>query len=354
MKVLVGMSGGLDSTFAAHLLLEEGHEVEGALLKMSDSTSDAEAKEACRSLGIPLHIIDCKSLFERNVIDNFVSEYCRARTPNPCVVCNPYVKFAALCEYAEAHGFDKIATGHYAFAEQADGRYFIRCADFESKDQSYVLWGLSQRQLASLVFPLSNKSKSDIREQARLLGYAAADSKESQEICFIPDGDYAGYIEKRTGRVFPEGDFVDADGNTVGRHRGIINYTVGQRKGLNLSLGHPVFVTRLDCENNRVVVGEAGSEFNNSLFMEKLNFQKLTPGEYSIDAQIKIRYAAKPVPARISTFEKTDENGNTFFCAKADFYSPVRAVTPGQSAVVYSGRDLLFGGVISADNAVLG
>ncbi len=336
MRILVGCSGGLDSTYAARLLSEQ-HEVCGASLKMSEYTDTKSAKEACDAIGIPFVEIDVRDRFEKCVIDNFVEEYARARTPNPCVVCNRYVKFAALCEYAKDNGFDRVATGHYCSIENVNGRYCVVRAVDERKDQSYMLWQLTQDQLAMLELPLADVHKDNIRKAARSEGLRAAEQKESQDICFIPDGDYISYIEKRKGK-FPEGNFIDKEGKVLGRHKGIINYTVGQRKGLGIALGQPMFVTAINADDNTVTLTPAGGEFSEFISVSGLVFQALEPANGVYDGlAVKIRYAAKPVPCSV---EIEGEN------AKITFFTPQRAATPGQSAVFYDGNKVAFGGFI--------
>ena len=341
MKILVGMSGGLDSTYTAYLLKQQGHDVTGAVLRMSGCTATADAEESARAVGIPLVELDCEERFREQVIRPFAAEYAAARTPNPCVMCNRYVKFGVLCDYAEKHGFDMVSTGHYAEVclDGKNGRRYIRRAADPKKDQSYVLWQLTQEQLALLYFPLAGLSKPSIRAEARALGFRAAESKESQEICFIPDNDYAGYITRLTGKEFPAGDFILPDGTKVGTHRGIIHYTIGQRKGLGLSMGRPVFVTAIDPVRNTVTVAPAGSEYQDSMTVSGLQFQRLAPCSGALTASVRIRYAAQPVPADVILDLDAGK-------ARVRFRSPARAVTPGQSAVFYDGDTLLFGGFI--------
>lgn len=340
MKILLGMSGGLDSTYAAHLLKEEGHEVVAASVIMHEHTDTASAEEAASAVGIPHIILDARKDFESAVISRFIAEYSRGRTPNPCVECNPHVKFGALCRYAEERGFDAVSTGHYASVLTERGRYFIRCAEDGKKDQSYVLWRLSQRQLSLLRLPLSGMKKEDIREKAKALGYRAAEAPESQENCFIPDHDYVGYIERALGKHFPEGNFIDRDGRILGRHKGLIRYTVGQRKGLGISFGEPMFVASLDPDANTVTLVPAGGEFCSEMSVRELNFQKLPPETQGIlTADVRVRYSARPVPCEVTLSHD---------CAIVRFREPLRAVTPGQSAVFYRNSDLLFGGIIDA------
>ena len=340
MKILVGLSGGLDSTYTAYKLLKEGHSVEGLVLIMHDHTDVSSAKKIADTLNIKLHTLDCRDIFKQYVISNFISEYSSGHTPNPCTVCNRYVKIAQLCKYAVENGFDKAATGHYASIgfDEVSNRYYIEKGADEKKDQSYMLWYLTQEQLKTLYFPLSDVTKEQIREEIKNTEFAyLAAAKESQEICFIPDNDYASYIEKQTG-TFPEGDFVDAAGRVIGRHKGIIHYTIGQRKGLGLSLGAPAYITKIDPQNNTVTVEKQSDVKCNMLKANSLNGQLLSiddGSKYTLD--VKIRYAAKPMKADVSI-----ENG----VATVTFSDSVRAVTPGQSAVFYLENRLAFGGVI--------
>lgn len=337
MKILVGLSGGLDSTYVAHTLKAEGHEVVGAAVVMHEYTDLTSAREAAEAVGIPFVVIDRREAFTRRVVSRFLSDYQSGRTPNPCVECNPQIKFAALIDYAKENGFDRVATGHYASVGYDNGRYFIRLDRESGKDQSYVLWRLTQEQLSFLYLPLAGKKKADIRAEAAALGFKAAESKDSQEICFIPDHDYVGYIERALQSSFPEGDFIDEEGKVIGRHQGIIRYTVGQRKGLG-AFGQPMFVKRIDPENNTVTLVPAGGEYDNGMSLREMSFMKLPPqSEGTLTATVKVRYAAPPTPCTV-TF--TPEG------ASVAFETPVRAVTPGQSAVFYEGDDLLFGGII--------
>ncbi len=340
MKILIGLSGGLDSTYAAHLLKEQGHEVIGASVIMHQYTDITSAEETAKAVGIPHLVLDARETFKERVVARFLTDYTAGRTPNPCVECNPAVKFAALCDYAEEKCFDAVSTGHYASIPKENGRYFIRRADDGSKDQSYVLWRLSQKQLSMLYLPLAGMKKSEIRQRASALGFKAAEAKESQEICFIPDDDYVEYIENALGKAFPEGDFLDENGAVIGRHKGLIRYTVGQRKGLG-AFGRPMFVSRLDPTANTVTLVPAGGEFSQAMTVSELNFLKLPPQSNGVlNTTVKVRYAATPVPCTVIF------HGDT---AEVRFASPVRAVTPGQSAVFYDGRDVLFGGVIDTN-----
>lgn len=339
-KILLGMSGGIDSTYAVGELRRQGYEVFGAFLKMTEESETASAIRAAEVLNVPLTIVDCTERFRNIVIENFLSEYAKARTPNPCIVCNRFVKIAVLCETAKAMGIPKVATGHYAkigFDEESKRYCVCRAAD-PRKDQSYMLWRLTQEQLSMLEFPLGSLLKSEIKEKAQKMALPNADTPESQEICFIPSDDYVSYIEERKGK-FPKGNFVDESGKTLGRHEGIIRYTVGQRKGLGISLGKPAFVMAIDPLLHTVTLTSDESRiFTDALDCSELNFMALAPGDYeAVSGEGKIRYAAKPEEA----FARVQNGG-----ARISFSRRVRAVTPGQSVVFYRDGKILFGGMI--------
>lgn len=337
MKILLGMSGGLDSTYAARVLLDAGHTVEGAVLVMHDHTETREARESAASLGIPLHEIDCRAGFDEAVVTPFCQAYLSGKTPNPCIVCNERVKFRYLYEAMQQRGFDRIATGHYARIEEKDGRYAVCRARDARKDQSYVLYRLSQEILSHLLTPLSDYEKTDVRALAAAGGLAAADREESMEICFLPDGNYPAYIASRFGAP-PEGDFIATDGRTLGRHRGILHYTVGQRKGLGIALGERMFVSHIDPLANTVTLSRDAERGSSHFTVTDPVFSGISPrergeGRYTV----KLRYLAPPVPATVRF-----EEGRV--CVSLD--APVSAVTPGQSAVFYDGDRVAFGGFI--------
>lgn len=337
MKVLLGMSGGVDSTYAAHRLRKLGHEVEGAVLIMHAYTERQAAIDAAKSVGIPLHIIDCTEVFRSRVQTAFASEYRMGRTPNPCVICNSEVKFRILADTAKELGFDKIATGHYAKICEENGRYCIKKGKDAHKDQSYVLWRLPQDILSMLIFPLSEDEKTDVKEDARSIGLSSADREESQEICFLPDGNHPKFIEEFTGKADEPGWFVDEDGNRLGSHPGITHFTVGQRKGLGISLGKRMFITKIDAEEKTVTLSSDPNRCTEEFSTFGAAFGAI--GEPAagtvIRAKVKVRYLAPPVEAEYTYLG--DGKG------KVHLLTPARAVTPGQSAVFYDEDRLLFG-----------
>ena len=336
MKILVGISGGVDSAYAAKKLLSLGHEVEGAVLIMHEHTELDAAREAAASVGIRLHEIDCRADFEQ-IKHNFVNEYINARTPNPCIICNERVKFKTLYDFAMANGFDAIATGHYARLEQINGRYALAMPEDSRKEQTYMLYRLPQHILKGLVLPLSEGTKSEIRTLAAEEGISAANRSDSQEICFLPDGNHTDYIESVAGRSC-EGDFVDTHGKILGRHKGIIHYTVGQRKGLGISLGERAFVTDIDPVANTVTLSPTltGKE---ELTVTDIVYSGLTPPECEgeIELDVKLRYTAPLVRAALIL-----HGDNT---ARVILSSPQK-FAPGQSAVFYRDGVVMLGGFI--------
>ena len=342
MKILLGLSGGVDSTYAALKLKNEGHEVEGAVVLMHPYTDISGAERSASELGIRLHVIDAASAFENTVCRNFVSEYINGRTPNPCIICNREVKFRYLCDYAREHGFDAVATGHYAeVCSVTDGlatRYYVAPAKDSAKDQSYMLSRLSQDVLSMLILPMSGEIKSDIYEAARKVGLSSADKPESQEICFIPDGKYTDYIEKRAGAC-ARGNFVDREGRVLGEHKGIIHYTVGQRKGLEIALGKRVFVTDIDSEKNTVTLEDAPA-LSDTVYVEDIVFSKIAPPKEPAEFKlaVKLRYLAKLKEAAVTVYP--DGRAIVRLC------EPQPSVTPGQSAVFYDADGCVFSGII--------
>ena len=340
MKILVGMSGGVDSAYAALKLMEEGHTVEGAVLLMHEYTEISSAIQTAENLGIRLHIIDAKEKFSKTVIPNFIGEYVAARTPNPCIICNSDVKFRLLKDFAVENGFDRIATGHYAKILTVNCENEIRYAVGEAKDgkkdQSYMLWRLPQDILAMTLFPLSKTEKRDTRAKSALAALSVADKAESQEICFIPDGDYASYIEMSVGKC-PPGNFVDEEGGVLGQHKGIIRYTVGQRKGLGIALGVRSFVSKIDPVTNTVTLTSNLNE-RDELFIRDIVLSGTTQIDSKKTYKVRLRYQAKPLLCKVL------DTGNGK--AQVKLEEKARVITAGQSAVFYDGNAVVFGGFI--------
>ena len=336
MKILVGISGGVDSAFAAKKLMLEGNEVEGAVLIMHQHTEINAAREAADSVGIKLHEIDCTAAFEE-IKQNFVNEYINARTPNPCIICNERVKFRILYDFAMSNGFDAIATGHYARIESIDGRYALAMPEDKRKEQTYMLYRLPQDILSKLVLPLSEGTKGEIRLMAEEQGISAANREDSQEICFLPEGNHTEYIESVAGKC-PEGNFVDSQGKILGRHKGIIHYTVGQRKGLGISLGERAFVTEINPVDNTVTLSPNMSGKDTVVLSDVIYSGLPIPAkEIELTLEVKLRYTAPLVEA------------------KAHLYPDGRAIlklsspqkfAPGQSAVLYRNGVVMLGGFI--------
>lgn len=349
-KIVIGLSGGVDSSVAAYLLKEQGYEVLGVTMQTISADEGVrgcdgnlqmieDAKKVADYLGIPHYVADFRKEFKEYVTDYFIQEYLEGRTPNPCIVCNRLVKWEALLSYGKKLGADLIATGHYARIDRLpNGRYALKQAASAAKDQTYALFNLTQKQLAATRMPVGDYAKEEIRNIAQKAGIPVADKPDSQEICFIPDHDYARYIQTKLGRKALEGDFVTADGTVVGRHKGIIHYTVGQRKGLNLSMGRPVFVMEIRPKTNEVVIGDNQDVFASSLRCGKLNYMaedKLTKG---MEVSAKIRYNHKGEECVL----EPAQNGE-LICR---FKKPVRAVTPGQAVVFYRDGYVAGGGII--------
>ncbi len=337
------MSGGVDSSVAAFLLKNRGFDCVGASMKLFDRNTQGEseleqAAKIADMLGIPFTVCDLSADFRKNVVDYFINTYIAGGTPNPCVECNRTMKFGRLLDVAQELGCDMLATGHYAkIMKQAD-RYLISAASDASKDQTYVLWGLTQKQLSHTLFPLGDLSKREIRQIALEQNFCNANQKDSQDICFVPDGDYVSFIERHTTAGSAKGNFVDLCGRTLGQHQGLIRYTVGQRKGLGIAFGCPTYVCAKNAAENTVILGKNEDLFRRELTAHRINLIAMSSISSPIRVQAKVRYSAK---AAAATVEQLDGD-----CLRIRFDEPQRAVCQGQSVVLYDGDVLLGGGII--------
>ena len=353
-KVVVGMSGGVDSSVAAYLLKEQGYDVIGVTMQIWQDESQEQieenggccgitavddARRVAAQLDIPYYVMNFKNEFKENVIDYFTNEYINGRTPNPCIACNRYVKWDSLLRRSMDIGADYIATGHYArISKLPNGRYAVRNSVTAKKDQTYALYNLTQEQLSHTLMPVGEYTKDESRAIASEIGIQVANKPDSMEICFVPDNDYAGFISRETGYVSTPGNFVDLDGNILGQHRGIIHYTVGQRKGLGLAVGHPVFVVAIRPDTNEVVIGENEDVFSSKLYADRLNFMSVESIEAPVRAKAKIRYSHEGAECTV----RMADTG----LLECVFDEKQRAVTPGQALVLYDGDYILGGGTI--------
>ncbi|NLK93748.1 MAG: tRNA 2-thiouridine(34) synthase MnmA [Clostridiales bacterium] len=351
-KVVVGMSGGVDSSVAAYLLKKQGYEVIGITMRMAPNDPDVieneggccglsaveDARRVCDKLEIPFYVLNFKNIFKEKVIDKFINEYMEGRTPNPCIECNKYLKFDALLQKARGIGADFVATGHYARIEKRDGRWVLINSEDNRKDQTYALYNLTQDQLAHTLMPCGAYTKDKIREIAKEIGLAVHNKKDSEEICFVPDNNHGGFIKKQVPGKIKEGNFVNKDGKVLGKHKGIVYYTIGQRKGLGLALGRPVFVTDIIPSKNQVVIGSEEEIFKTDLIAKDVNLISIEKLDSELKVKAKVRYSAKPSNATIYPLE----NGKI----KVSFDEKQRAITLGQSVVFYQDNLVVGGGVI--------
>ena len=355
-KVVVGMSGGVDSSVAAYLLKQQGYDVVGVTMQIWQDEEETvqqenggccglsaveDARRVAHDLGIPYYVMNFKAEFKDKVMDYFASEYLCGRTPNPCIACNRYVKWESLLKRSLDIGADYIATGHYARIRQLEnGRYTICNSVTAAKDQTYALYNLTQEQLRRTLMPVGEYSKDEIRKIASDIGLRVAHKPDSQDICFVKDGDYASFLEEYTGQKVAEGNFVTSDGKVIGRHKGITHYTIGQRRGLELPMGHRVFVTVLRTDTNEVVIGENQDLMHTVLYADHINFMSVADLEDEKRIIAKIRYNHKGAPAVIRRIGEDE--------IECVFDDPQRAMTPGQAVVFYDGENVLGGGTIKS------
>ena len=358
-KAIIAMSGGVDSSVAALLCQQQGFDCVGVTLALTDNSDRglpeeafpgertccsvddvADARSVAFRLGMPFYVFNFKEAFRREVMDRFAAAYQRGETPNPCIDCNRYIKFAKLMHRGAEIGFPYVATGHYARVEQdrATGRWLLKKGLDENKDQSYMLYSLTQWELSRLLLPLGGLTKEETRRLAEEHGFVNARKRDSQDICFVPDGDYAAFIRRWTGRDFPPGDFVGTQGEVYGQHKGIIHYTVGQRKGLGLSFPQPMFVKELDVENNQVVLSKTEELFSQTVTARDVNLISVESIPEPLRVKARVRYRQKEQPA---TVVQTGPDG-----LRVVFDQPQRAITPGQALVLYDGDTVVGGGRI--------
>ncbi|MBK6766842.1 MAG: tRNA 2-thiouridine(34) synthase MnmA [bacterium] len=353
------MSGGVDSSVAAALLVEQGYDVIGLTMHLWTDAKGAEislnrasgccsitmaedARAVADRLGMKHYVLNLSKEFHEAVVENFAGEYLRGRTPNPCVRCNTFVKWQTLLEKARRLGCEYLATGHYARIERGAGRAMLRRAAYPEKDQSYALWGLSQFSLIHTLFPLGDLPKSDVREIARKFDLGTAEKPESQDICFVPDNNYRRFLQDNFGsqlRVLGGGEFIGPDGKVLGRHDGIANFTVGQRKGLGLSAGRPLYVKRIETETDRVYLDYDENCVDMQAMAHDVNWVSIVPPDAPIQCDVKIRYRSEAMRANVTSLDERR--------VKIEFLEPVRAITPGQSAVFYRDDYVLGGAILS-------
>ena len=355
LSALIAMSGGVDSSVAAWLMQQKGYACTGITMRLTRnetlgqsgfhtccSEKDIEdAAEVAYAMDIPYEVLDFTADFREKIIEKFIRVYEAGGTPNPCIDCNRYMKFDHLLSWAREHGMEYVVTGHYARVEQdeATGRWLLKKGLDEGKDQSYVLYNLTQEQLAHVRLPLGALHKTEVRAIAEQQHFINARKHDSQDICFVPDGDYTAFLERYTGKTYPQGDFLDESGKVVGKHHGAVRYTIGQRKGLGLAMGEPVYVCGKDMQANTVTVGPNSSLFSSALQANDWNWFPFPELTESMDVSVKIRHSQFEQPGRV--FPEADG------FARVEFAQPLRAVTPGQAVVLYQGDMVLGGGTIT-------
>lgn len=356
MKALIAMSGGVDSSVAAKQMQAEGFDCIGCTMRLFENDvigqdllasccsleNTRDAKSVCDTLGIPHHIFHFENLFRESVILPFIEAYAKGRTPNPCIACNRSLKWHHLFDKMQSLGCDLLVTGHYARIgrDEKSGRYLLKKAVDHSKDQSYVLYMMTQEQLSCTRFPLGEQAKSETRAEAVDAGFQNAKKHDSQDICFVPDGDYAAFIERYSGQVYPPGDFIDSDGNVLGRHKGIIHYTIGQRRGLGIPAAHRYYVVSIDSDANTVTLGLDDDLFSTTLIADQINLISVPKIEGEMRLLAKIRYRHKEQPASVTQISDDE--------IRVVFDEPQRAITAGQAVVLYDGDVVVGGGTIRA------
>lgn len=347
-RVLLGMSGGVDSSVAAYLLQKDGYEVVGATMKLWEAGDDdknqaiVDAKKVAERLGVEHHIVDFQDDFKKNVVSRFIDEYFEGKTPNPCVFCNKNIKFEKMFEVADKLNCDYVATGHYARMEYNDekGLYELKRASSDKKDQTYMMYNLNQKKMARILFPIGNYDKSVIRKIAEEIGLEVYNKPDSQDICFVPDQDYEAFLKTYSEKKVKKGRFLDSDGNKLGEHNGIISYTIGQRKGLGITFGKPTYVIGINGEDNSIILGDNEDLFKSELIACEVNFLDINIDEMEAPRVVesKIRYSSKLSKATVTKI--SDRRVSVVF------ETPQRAITSGQSVVFYDGDVLIGGGII--------
>ena len=346
-KAMIAMSGGVDSSVAAYLMKQQGYECMGMTMRLYDheysinytpNNDAADARRVAEQLGMPFQIFEYQDEFRSCIIDYFVRTYQEGATPNPCIECNKRIKFGKVFDAMDELGYDYVVTGHYAQIVLKNGRYLLKKGLDHSKDQSYFLYGLTQAQLARTIFPLGSMSKAEVREIAEAQGFINARKRDSQDICFVPDGDYVGFIERYTGETFSDGEFVDQSGKKLGIHKGLVRYTVGQRKGLGLALPAPMYVKEKDLEKNQVILCSNEELFTRNLDAKDFNWSAIDCPASSIHCNARVRYRHVEQPAVV-----TPSGPDT---VHIEFETPVRAISKGQAVVLYDGDTVIGGGTI--------